>query len=205
MVALFGLFIFGYAGPVSAKCLTADADADRQYGPLFTVTAERPVTSTDKRSAAVALATVRATLHHFARRGIALASGYNYDRGVEWGTYKMVPRDPDASPQQAPTDLRLPAGLLYTLPSSSNSTSMLVGAVYTAESNTTGDSLNNIIPLSVARWVRVHPRCSMPGPDVWTLEAFPFEKPRFNWQVPTKETYTSSYVLPTLPVLQRFW
>jgi hypothetical protein len=80
---------------------------------------------------------------------------------------------------------------------------VFVGVVFIAPSDTTGASLDAIVPLSVARWVRVHPRCARPAPDLWMLDVFPFEEvPSRIWQVPPPGTLAPAESRESLPPLR---
>jgi hypothetical protein len=183
------LLLVAIATSACAKCIAGSSAEDHRLGPLRTLTPIRPVSDADRKRAASILAEVRATLHSYRRREAAIAAGYDYRRGFEWNAYFNVPRASGGLSLRPPrVNLHLPTALLYaraTRPSAGVSSPALVGALFTAESNTTGESLNDIVPLSIARWVRIHLRCTRPGPDIWTLEIFPYERSSERaWQIP---------------------
>jgi hypothetical protein len=185
IAALNAMLVFQSAGPSSARCLVGSADDDRRYGPLVTLTAERPPNSADIKRADGIVATVQSVLNYYRRTGTAQASGYEVAHRIELVGYTEVPRDLGDRRWPAAYDLHFPAALFYTRSLNRKSIAVLVGALYTAESDTTGESLDELIPLSIARWARIHPRCAMPAPDLWSLEVYPFEKvPGRIWRTP---------------------
>ncbi len=176
----------------SARCLTAWADEDRRYGPQVKMTVSRTADAKDKNRAAQILAEVDATLVHYRNRDAAEAAGYLFYNHLRVGSYDEVPR-PGAPLWLRPFDLRLPTALIY-VPQSAAHMPILVGALYTAIADADGSSLDRFIPTSVARWVHISPRCTLPVPQPWTIEVFPFERDLAHvWQVPTLETSVIPY------------
>lgn len=202
LVLLVGMLIVMASESATARCLVVSVDEDRRYGPLVQTTALRAANAKDKDRAAHILAVIRATLVHYRSRDVAEAAGYLFDNHLRVGSYDEVSL-PGAPLWLRPFDLHRPTALIYT-PQSAVHLPVLVGALYSAVADADGSSLDDFIPTSVARWVYISRRCTLPKPHLWIIDVFPFERDVTHvWQVPTEATsiipYSPAPMTPAAP------
>lgn len=167
------------ASPAPAKCSQQEVIADREYGPVVTISPHLPPTLSEEARVALVRLTLQRTITSLRDRNAAATVGYALDWGHAEGSYVYVPYAPRMggvllTPDRH-FDLSRPPQLIYSRPLS-DPKSRLIGARFMARGGSTFEQLDEQIPLDLARWKRTEYQCRAPGLPGWVVDVFPFSK-----------------------------
>ena len=121
----------------------------------------RPSTPQDEARARDILETLRSSIVRYRDYRVALAKGMRiFLPGIPQDVYHFTDYAATGQEYQGRFDMSHPGSLLYTRDAAGNYT--LVGAMYSAPPEATPDELDEIVPLSIARW-HVHTNICLPN------------------------------------------
>jgi hypothetical protein len=121
----------------------------------------RPATPADEERAHQIVETLRSSIAKYRDYHVALARGMRiFLPSIPQDVYHFTDYAETGNEYQGRFDISHPGSILYTRDAAGNYT--LVGAMYSAPPDATMDDLDQIVPLSIARW-HVHTNICLPN------------------------------------------